>query len=221
MSVNQDSVPNQEVQKTNDKEYNFAQLRKQAEAERNARLDAEKRLSELEKQMASRSIQNDDDYSDEPYVDQKFLNKKLASFEKSIDQRIEERAEQKARQLLEMEKREQYLQRNNDFNSVMSPENLQKLAEADPELAQSILSMPDSFERQKLVYRNIKNLGLDKPKAKEPSIQEKIDANRRTPYYQPSGQASAPYSNGGDFSPSGQKAAFQKMQELKARLGGR
>jgi hypothetical protein len=219
MSTNQEIVQNPEIQKQNDKEYNFAQLRKQAESERNARLDAERRIAELEKAVqSSRAPQLDDDYTDEPYVDQKFLNKKLANFEKTMDQRIEERAEQKARALLEEERRDQYLQRNNDFNQVMSPDNVQRLAETHPELAKSILSMPDGFERQKLVYHQIKTLGLDRPKMKEPSIQEKIDANRRSPYYQPTGSPSAPYSNGGDFSSSGQKNAYNQMQELKNRM---
>ena len=54
---------------------------------------------------------------------------------------------------------------------------------------------------------------------KEPSIQDKIDANRRSPFYQPSGIGSAPYAGpDGDFSAAGQKTAYDKMQELKSRL---
>ena len=48
--------------------------------------------------------------------------------------------------------------------------------------------------------------------------QEKIDANRKSPYYQPSGVGAAPYASAGDFSDSGQKSAYAKMQELKSRL---
>ena len=71
---------------------------------------------------------------------------------------------------------------------------------------------------QKLVYENIKALGVDKPEQKQNSVQEKIDANKRSPYYQPSGVGSAPYASAGDFSDSGQKNAYAKMQELKKRL---
>jgi len=88
----------------------------------------------------------------------------------------------------------------------------------DPELAESILEMPEGFERQKLVYKNIKALGIHKPAMKEPSIQEKVDANRRSPYYQPSGVSTAPYSQVGDFSNTGQKQAYEKMQQLKSQL---
>ena len=78
--------------------------------------------------------------------------------------------------------------------------------------------MPEGFERQKLVYENIKALGIDQPEQKGPSIQDKVDANRRGPSYQPTGVGSAPFSSQGDFSAAGMKNAYAKMQELKNRL---
>lgn len=208
-----------ETQK-NDKEYNFAQLRRQLEAERQARLEIERKAQELEQKIAFRADQRDgeEEDSDEPYVDEKRLNKKLASFERNIEKKIEEKAEMKARYLLEQEKQSAYLRENADFNTTMSAENVEKFAQRHPRLAENILRMPEGFERQKLVYENIKALGIDKPEARAPSIQEKIDANRRSPYYQPSGVGTSPYSNGGDFSPAGQKNAYEKMKELKSRL---
>jgi hypothetical protein len=59
---------------------------------------------------------------------------------------------------------------------------------------------------------------LHKPPEAKPSIQETIDKNRKGPFYQPTGVGTAPYAGGGDFSPTGQKSAYDKMQELKARL---
>ncbi len=110
-----------------------------------------------------------------------------------------------------------WLESNPDFYETLQ-QHAEKLPQRAPKLAESILRMPDSFERQQLVYNNIKALGLDKPQPKESSIQEKIDANRRAPYYQPTGVGSAPYASAGDFSSSGQKNAYDKMQELKNRL---
>ena len=78
--------------------------------------------------------------------------------------------------------------------------------------------MPEGFERQKLVYKNIKALGVHKPEQKQPSIQDKVDANKRSPFYQPNGVGSAPYSSVGDFSAGGQKNAYEKMQQLKSKL---
>ena len=206
----------------NDKEVNFDKIRRSLDAERQARQQAEARIAEMERQnkeaqKASRDTRDDDD-DDEPYVDHKKLRKTLANMEKNIDEKIDQRSEEKARRLLDEEKRSSYLRENADFNNVMSSDVVQKFADTHPRLAENILRMPEGFERQKLVYENIKALGLDKPKTKEPSIQEKVDANRRSPFLPQPGGNQPGYSAAGDFSPSGQKAAHDKLQELKKRL---
>jgi len=223
MTIPQENVQPiaQEQQRPNDKEYNFAQIRKQLEQERMARVQAEQRAQELEKLTARKqNVEDDDDDDDEPYVDHKKLNKKLAAFEQNIEKKIDEKAEHKARMLLEEERRQMYLKENHDFHQVMSEQNVQKFAEKHPEIARSVLNMPDGFERQKLVYNSIKALKIDRPEDVQSSTQSKIDANRRSPYYQPSGIASAPYGNSGDFSQTGQKTAYDQMMALKNRLRG-
>lgn len=213
----------QEQQKTNDKEYNFRALenkarefeRKAMEAERRA-LEAEKKAQEALQTRQQPRHDDEDDDDNEPYVDHKRLSKKLSSFERKMEEKIDKRAEEKAFMMVQKERQDSWLRSNSDFYDVMQHAN--KLAEQDPELAETILAMPEGFERQKLVYKNIKTLGLHKPKVAEPSIQQKIDANQKSPYYQPTGVGSAPYSQGGDFSPAGQKQAYSKLQELKSRL---
>lgn len=205
-------------QKPSDKEINFRKLEeryeRQLSQERAAREEAERKALELaKKQQASHE---DDEDDDEPYVDKKRLAKKMSSFEQRLEEKIEKKAEEKARSLMQQERQQDWLRRNSDFYDVM--QHAEKFANHDPELAESILLMPEGFERQKLVYKNIKALGLHQEKPKEPSVQEKIDANRRSPYYQPSGVGSAPYGHKGDFSQSGQKNAYDQMQSLKARL---
>lgn len=207
-------------QKVNDKEFNFRQLEAKFEKllneERASKAELQRELQQIrqERQQSHHAVDEDDD--SEPYVDYKKLNKKLSSFEKQLEEKIEKKAEEKARTLLESEKRNAWLQSNSDFYEVM--QYAEKLAEKNPDLAETILKMPDGFERQKLVYSNIKALGLHRPEVKQPSIQEKIDQNRKSPYYQPSGIGTAPYAPVGDFSPSGKENAFKKMKELQARL---
>ena len=212
-----------DINAPNNKEYNFAQIRKQLEAERAGRQQLEEKAERLEKELvnARRNADQDDDTpSDEPYVDHKALERKFKKWESNIDQRIEKKAEEKARTLVEQEKRNSYLKTNSDFNEIMQPEMMQKFVEKHPGLAEGILGMPDGFERQKLVYENIKALGLHRKEEPKPSIQETINQNRRSPYYQPSGVGTAPYASGGDFSPAGQKSSYAKLQELKSRLRG-
>ena len=208
-------------------EINLSKQRKmyerQLEQERLARQQAEERIVALERasqeRPRGRNPDDEDDQEDnEPYVDDRKLARKLESFEKKLEKKIDQKAEAKASAMIEIERKSSYLRENSDFNQVMSAETIEKFAEKHPRLAENILRMPDGFERQKLVYENIKALGIDKPEQKQSSVQEKIDSNRRSPYYQPSGVGAAPYAAAGDFSASGQKNAYAKMQELKQKL---
>jgi hypothetical protein len=202
--------------KPNDKELNFraleAKYQRQLEQERQARLEAERQAQEA----LAKKQQEDDESDDEPYVDKKRLEKKLARFGQSTQSEIQKAMEVAKESAKEDVKREIWLENNPDFYDVL--QHAEKFAQRAPKLAESILRMPEGFERQKLVYQNIKELGVHKPETKQPSIQDKIDANRRSPYYQPSGVGAAPYAAAGDFSPSGQKNAYDKMQELKSKL---
>lgn len=211
-------------QKPNDKEYNFRALEAKArEAERRA-IEAEKRAADAERvaqeaaQRKNQPVEEDEDDS-EPYVDHKKLQKKLNKFGQSTQSEIQKAMEIAKQAAKEELKQELWLEQNPDFYQVL--QNADKFAQKAPKLAESILRMPEGFERQKLVYQNIKELGIDKPEQKQPSIQEKMDENRRSKslYYNPSGVNGPPYAGAGDFSPAGQKNAYTKMQELKARLG--
>ena len=213
LPVEENQVQNQ----TSDKELNFRKLeeryQRQLDQERAARLEAEKLAQEL---SSKQKVDEDDDENADPYVDHKRLNKKLSKFGQLTQSEIQKAMEFAKKTAKEELKQEMWLENNPDFHDTL--QHAEKLAQRSPKLAEAILKMPEGFERQKLVYQNIKELGLDKPEVKQPSIQEKIDSNRRSPYYQPSGMSAAPYSSSSDFSPSGQKNAYAKMQELKARL---
>lgn len=201
-------------QKPTDKEINFraieAKHRKELEQARQEKMELEKRLQEAQ------AGQKEEEEEDEPYVAPKRLEKKLAQFGKNTQTDIQKAMETAKAQAKEEMKQEMWLEKNADFFDIMK--SADKLYTEDRELADTILTMPDNFERQKLVYKTIKKLGLHEEK-KQPSIQDKIDANRKSPYYQPSGIATAPYAAAGDFSSAGQKNAYTKMQELKKRMG--
>lgn len=217
MSTSQQDNHQQET-KENDKEFNFRALeqkfQKQLDIERSARIEAERIAQEA---IAKKQPFLDEDEDElEPFVDHKKLNKKLAKFGEQSKQQTQSEIQKAVNTAIQEERKQSWMKSNPDFYEVL--QNADKFAQKDPELAEAILDMPEGFERQKLVYNNIKALGLHKPEVRQPSIQEKIDANRRSPYYQPSGVGSAPYASVGDFSAQGQKQAYEKMQELKNRL---
>ena len=212
-----ENTPPSQVQDQNSKELNFRALeqkyQKQLQEERAGRLEAERQMNETRAKFMSHQ---DDDEDSEPYVDKKRLKKEQARFGEQIKQETQTDIHKAVQQALYQERNQNWMKSNSDHEEVMKHAN--KIMEHDKELAESILDMPETFERYKLVYKTVKTLGLDKPAQKQPSIQEKVDANRKSPYYQPSGVGTAPYSSQSDFSATGQKAAHDKMQELKARL---
>lgn len=214
MTEKSQEIQTQET-KPNDKELNFrmleAKYEKQLAQERAARLEAEK----IAQEARQRNISDDEDDS-EPYVDHKKLNKTLAKFGEQTKHQTQSEIQKAVQTALAEERKQNWIKNNPDFYEVL--QHADKFAQRDPELAETILEMPEGFERQKLVYKNIKALGIHKPEEKTPSIQEKIDSNRKSPYYQPTGIGTAPYASVGDFSETGQKQAHAKMQELKKRL---
>src|SRR5882672_5903231 len=200
MTVEAQTAPVQE-QKPNDKEYNFRALETKYQTKlENEKAERERLTKELDDLKQRVKPTNDDDDDDsEPYVDHKRLSKKLAKFEEKNTQKTQTQIQHAVQEAIYNERKKAYVDRNPDFYETIQ-QNAEKLMQRDPELAETILEMPDGFERQKLVYQNIKALGLHKPEQKQSSIQETVDAKRRTPFYQPTGTNSPPFAGGGDFS---------------------
>jgi len=212
---NQDQIPEN---KPSDKELNFRALESKYQQQLAVeRAERERLQHELNQRQQPQQVEEEDD--SEPYVDKKKLSKTLAKFGQETQKQTQSEIQRAVHTALQEERKTNWLKSNPDFYEVL--QHAEKFAQKDPELAESILEMPEGFERQKLVYKNIKALGIHKPDVKPSSIQDKVDANRRTPYYQPSSTGTAPYSAQGDFTEAGQKNAYQKMQELKKmmRLG--
>ncbi len=206
-------------QKSNDKEYNFAQIRQQLERERTEKVALAQELEKVKRVVQEKLTPPDDDGDDEPYVDHKRLKRELGKVAERTANETDNKIQQAVNRALGEERQRMWLKNNPDFHEVM--QHAQAFADRDPELAETILEMPEGFERQKLVYKNIKALGINRPPEQKPSIQETIDQNRRSPYYQPTGVATPGYgvANGGkDYSPAEGQNAYKKMQELKSRL---
>ena len=200
-----------------DQEVNLVKQRKmyerQLEQERQARLQLEQRLSEIEKARISHPIEEEDDDA-EPYVDRRRLAKTTHKVKQEIKQETQQDIQRAIQQAIENDRIERYLESNPDFKETLDT-HADKLAHLSPSLAKSILAMPDTFERQKLVYESIKLLGLNKPKQAESSIQQKVDQNRRAPF-QPFGVGASPYgiANGGfNIGREEGKNLYQQMQD--------
>lgn len=212
------TAPQENQEQPNNKELNF-RLQERAMAEKYERILAQERAEKerLTRELESRQkVAEPEEEDTDPYVDHKKLDKKLARFGENTMRQTQSEIQKAVGQALHEERKQNWIKQNGDFYDVL--QHAEKLYQKDPELAESILDMPEGFERQKLVYKSIKALGVDKPAAPTQSIQSKVDANRRSPYYQPSGVGAAPYASQSDYSSSGQKQAYEKMQALKNAL---
>jgi hypothetical protein len=223
MSVNPTPVDEAQSSATNDKEHNLGILRKQIEQERLSKMEMERKIEmlsqEVEEARRIREEASDPVDDNEPYIDHKLLDKKLSALKKEFVKDIDKRAEEKARAILNEERRTNYLDANRDYNDTMSMDNLRKFSEKYPDVARCILHMPEGFERDRLVYENMKALGITRKEEAKPPIQQTIDNNRKNIFYQPGTVGAPPFAMQGDFSPTGQKAAYAKIKELKARIG--
>lgn len=215
--INAAAVPPVE-QKPNDKEYNFRQQQatyeKKLAEERAERERLAQQIEELRRMQQSSQSEDEDS---EPYLDHKRFKKEQAKFGQQIKQETKVDIQQAVENAIQNERKKAFLDSNPDFYDVLQ-KHADQFQQRAPHLADAILKMPDTFERQQLVFHNIKTMGLDRPAAKESSIQEKIDANRKSPFYQPTQMGVPPYAAAGDFSPSGIKSGYEKMKELQGRL---
>lgn len=203
-------------QKSNDKELNFRKLEAYYE-QKLAQERAEKEEALRIAREAAQSAKTEEEEEDsDPYVDRRKLDKKLQKFGQATQSEIQKAMEIAKAKAKEELKQELWLEQNPDFYDTLQLAD--KFAESNPHLAQTILKMPDGFERQKLVYQNIKALGLDKPKETAPTANQLIQKNKNYGGYQPNGFTGPAYATNGDFSESGQKQAYEKMLQLKKNL---
>ena len=199
--------------KPSDKELNFRALeaRYQQLLEENNR-----KIAELETKLKQTPEPEEEDESSDPYVDERKLKKHLQKFGEQTVKQTQSEIQKAVQQAIYEERKQNWMKNNSEFYDVMK--QAEKLAIEDPELAETILQMPDTFERQKLVYRNIKAMRLHEEKKPEPTVEELIQRKKQNAFYQPSMMASPGHSAVGDYSPQGQKEAYEKLQQLKSRL---
>lgn len=224
MTINAAQSEAQEVSqapvKENSAENNLRKMARALEEERSARISLEQKMQEhMERFKAPQKSQDDDYSSGDPYIDEKRLDRKLSAFAENFGKQVNQQAEEKAAMMIEKERQGNFLRANPDFAQILNDETLlQKFVQKHPEIAEPLLEMPDNFSRKKLVYQNIKALGLNRPEQPKNNIQDRIDANRTHPGYQPSGVGNPSYQSTADFSATGQKSAYDKM---KAMIGNR
>lgn len=218
-----------DVKASSDKELNFRKLEEARLREREEKMRLEmqnetlqnelKEIKEYLKPKERDPFEDIDDYI-EPEV-KKALVDKFNRFGSSFERKAEEIAEKKyqeiQRQKEEAEKKNflPKLQNEfNDFDQVMTEQNIMEIGEKDPTFLQTVLMVPDEYEKRKFLYQRIKaNKSNAEP---EKTVQDRVRQNQKNPYHVPS--SASPTSDAIDFdldSPGARESAYQKLRSAQ------
>lgn len=164
-----------EQRKRNDAEYNWAELRRQREKDREELKQLREELSQLKRPEAP-TEEEDFGISDDDLLEGRHL--------KDLKKEIKElKSELHKKELSTMEERLQL--KYPDYADVVSKENIEYLKETEPELAMSISSMKDPYGQAVAAYKLLKKVHktpeqtLEQKKALENS-QKPVSANAVT-----------------------------------------
>jgi len=163
--------PKQQEPQASEAERNFRDVRNQLAAAENRARELEERLRQNELAFAQRDQSNiDDEIDDDLYIEGKRYKKHMSNLKKELEETKKSVArvmEQNAIDQALMKLKSKF----NDFDSVVTKENVQKLVEADPDLARTIEANNNVYDRAYVAYNLIKASQRDK--------NDKYDADAR------------------------------------------
>lgn len=165
--IEEASVEEKSHQKKKDAEYNFAELRRQREEDKRRADEAERRFIESEKRnrellqlftekstaknAAHRDPEDDeiDRLAQDDLPTVKHVDKKISKKTQVLQQQVEGLKSQ----IEEMKFHSKY----QDFNEVVTDENIRLLKEKEPEIAKALSSLPNgSYDQAVAAYKYIK-----------------------------------------------------------------
>ncbi len=161
VTENQSAVQAQEQEIKSEREYNFKVMRERAEA-------AERRAAEIEARYAKPAVQQSHD-DDSDLVEKRYVRRLERELEEARNQREADKAALSERLL-----RQSY----QDFDDVVTTENIQKLARRKPAIYRSIQANPDMFDKGETAYDSIKAFLKEE---KRTEITARLEANDSKP----------------------------------------
>jgi hypothetical protein len=177
-------VSSQNAPQESQKESNMRILRERAEAAERRSLELERivQMNMSQQQPAKMQlIENDDDdfdVSDDTYIEGKHLKKYVKSLKqelKNTKRQFEEYNQQNALTQAEIRLKNQF----SDFDSIVTKDNLDKLASQKPSLYRTILSNPDVYDKGYAAYELIKNSGIISDHYQD--LEKRVEENKFKP----------------------------------------
>ncbi len=143
--------------KSNDKADNFRELRAKADRIERERDEAVRRLQELEykSRQPAETVGEEDAVAPDDLVEGKHLSKYDKKI-RNLEQQLEQYQKQSAEVTVETKLKSQYA----DFDQVVNADNIEKLRNMYPEIAQTLMSSNDLYSKAVSAYTMIKKLGI-------------------------------------------------------------
>lgn len=177
--------PQQNTAQESQKEANMRILRERAESAERRSVELERmvqmNMSQQQQTTKMHVVDNDDDdfdVSDDTYIEGKHLKKYVKSLKqelKNTKRQFEEYNQQNALTQAEMRLKNQF----NDFDIIVTQDNLRKLEAQKPALYRTILSNPDVYDKGYAAYEFIKNGGILDNQYHE--LEKRVEENRSKP----------------------------------------
>lgn len=158
---------------------NFAELREQRERAERERDELARRLQQLEQEKKQEEEKNPFDFggSDEDLAEIKHL-KMLAKKQQELERQMQQYQQQSTQQTAEARLKSQF----NDLEKVVTDENIRRLQQEDPDLAQSLQYNPDPYTKYAAAYKAIKRMGIYQEDTYGPERQKaQYNANKPRP----------------------------------------
>ena len=152
----QEEIKEQPIKKVDDRETNMRKLREEKERIEREHQEALRRLAEYENKKQPVEEENlDIDLNDDDLFEGRHYKKIKKQLQRQQEE-LKKYQEQVKTTKTETKLRSQF----SDFDTVLTPENIKRLRETEPEIADTIASNNDIYTKAVSAYKMIKKLGI-------------------------------------------------------------
>ncbi len=171
------AIQEQERRRKYTEEYNFAELRRLQE-QKDRELELMRReIDQLRQQSYKPQPKDDLGVAKDAFAEVQHVERIVESRLKEQEDRYRRQLEQERQLQAERALTLQY----KDLYQVLSPENLRRLEQEEPELAASIAANPDTYSAKIAAYKQIKKLGISEENYNAQRVNERLAQNLQRP----------------------------------------
>jgi len=196
------------------KEYNFARLREKAEASDKKNAELEKQIQELKEAFEAKNkptpLPEEDELEKLDPEDIITVKQAMKVSERQAKKIVQDMISQQERASLPQKAKSKF----NDFDSVMTEENIKKLETEEPGLAAACSKAPNPWEA---TYKILKKFVLPQQEASASKGDEKMKENLSKPASSQSVARQTPLTNANQWSEASRDQLYKEMMQAAGR----